>query len=80
MAKANREYRQATQFLKLDDCDEYIRRRPIKSLHSLEAEFAELCRDGHQTTAKAAAKAEAQLAKVEARIKAICDWQIFPNP
>ena len=40
---------------------------------SLEAEHAELCRDKHQITEAGAAKAKAQIAKVEEQIKNICD-------
>jgi hypothetical protein len=45
---------------------------------SLEAELTDLCRVEHQT-AEAAAKAEAQIAKVKARIEAICNLANFPE-
>jgi hypothetical protein len=41
------------------------------AFRSLEAEHADLCRNEHQTTKEAAARAEARIAKVEADIKDI---------
>ena len=43
------------------------------AFRSLEAEHADLCRDEHQTTKEAAARAEARIAKVEADIKDIAN-------
>jgi hypothetical protein len=49
------------------------------AFRSLEAEHAELRRVKHQTTKAAAAKAKAQIAKVEEQIKNICDLANFPE-
>ena len=42
------------------------------AFRSLEAEFADLCRDEHQATEAAAAKAKTRIAEIEAGIKDIC--------
>src|SRR5262249_5528973 len=48
------------------------RKNSAAAFRSLEAEFADLCRDEHQATEAAAAKAKARIAEVEAGIEDIC--------
>jgi hypothetical protein len=51
----------------------------VAAFLSLEAEYTNLCRDEHQTTKAAAKAAEARIAKVQARIEAICDLVDSPT-
>jgi hypothetical protein len=46
----------------------------------LEAELADLCRDEHQNTEEAAARADARIANVQARIKDICKLAYPEDP